>query len=328
MSIFDTSSIRGFNYAPSYASCGLEIWQQYDPDLISRELSISKGHFPSMNAIRLWLDWEAFKRDEGRFRDNFEHALTTATKLGVSVMPVLFNRWHSTSLDFGGVYVDHFLPGHRSPFNDDAYDRYLRDIAGAHRDDERILAWDLCNEPFFYNDPSVMVSEVIEAELRWLTDLAERLRSLGVRAPITIGIHPMHGKAGLEQVEPICDVLSIHPYYNPFASPNEVAVPVTVEGFVALLDDYVAVSEASGKPLIASECCLGSLDDSERVRVIEATLRHLSDRGIGWLIHLLYHSRVADGHRPEHGPIGPPGYMAFVELDGSVRPGHEIFNDF
>ena len=33
-------------------------------------------------------------------------------------------------------------------------------------------------------------------------------------------------------------------------------------------------------------------------------------------------------HRPEDGPLGKAGYMAFIEADGSLRPGHGVFNEF
>ena len=48
----------------------------------------------------------------------------------------------------------------------------------------------------------------------------------------------------------------------------------------------------------------------------------------GFLAHLLHHTLVADGHRPEYGPISEAGYMAFIEAEGSLRPHHEVFNEF
>jgi len=35
-----------------------------------------------------------------------------------------------------------------------------------------------------------------------------------------------------------------------------------------------------------------------------------------------------DAHRPEFGPLGPPGNLSFIEADGSLRSGHEVFNEF
>ena len=62
-------------------------------------------------------------------------------------------------------------------------------------------------------------------------------------------------------------------------------------------------------------------------RSFEKTLSG-GDRGVGWLVYLLHHSLIADAHRPEFGPVGFPGYLGFIEADGSLRAGHDVFNDF
>ena len=61
---------------------------------------------------------------------------------------------------------------------------------------------------------------------------------------------------------------------------------------------------------------------------LQFTLGELKKRGIGFIAHLLYHTLVADGHRPEYGPISVAGYMAFIEANGSLRPYHKIFNEY
>jgi hypothetical protein len=82
------------------------------------------------------------------------------------------------------------------------------------------------------------------------------------------------------------------------------------------------------KPLLATETCWGALDDGKRVEIIRYTLAQLKKRRIGWLVYLLHHSLIADAHRPEFGPVSAPGNLAFIEADGSLRPGHEVFNEF
>lgn len=61
------AEINGFNYQPSYGSSGLEIWQQFDASIVDKELGRGKKYFPGMNAIRLWLSWDAFVREQQRF---------------------------------------------------------------------------------------------------------------------------------------------------------------------------------------------------------------------------------------------------------------------
>src|SRR5271157_4774671 len=83
-----------------------------------------------------------------------------------------------------------------------------------------------------------------------------------------------------------------------------------------------------GKPILATECCWGSLDDKVRVESVRYTLTQLKKRDVGWLVYLLHHSPIADAHRPEFGPVGFPGYLGFIEADDTLRPGHDVFNGF
>ena len=149
----DWSKVHGFNYQPSYGSSGFELWQRFDPEVIDRELALGRKYFPGMNALRWWLSWDAFQRNPRRFAERFETALALAGKHGAVVMPVLFNRWHDAVLDYGGIYIDHFLPGTSWVQASGMFDAYMDRIVGGHKDDPRILAWDLCNEPYSYGCP-------------------------------------------------------------------------------------------------------------------------------------------------------------------------------
>ena len=315
----DWSTVRGFNYQPSYGSSGIELWQRFDAGVIDRELGLGMKYFPSMNAIRLWLSWDSFLRNPKRFAGNLEQALVIAEKYGLVVMPVLFNRWHDAVLDYGGIYIDHFLPKVSWVQKRKMFDPYLETIVGGHKDDSRILAWDLCNEPYSYSCPREEIPQIVQAETSWLQGLYDRCKALGAKSPITVGIHP---GVPLEMVTKLDDVVSIHPYWVHNDS------NARKETYEKKLDDAVAFARRAGKSIVASECCWGSLDDKVRVESIRYTLTQLKKRGIGWLVYLLHHSLIADAHRPESGPVGFPGYLGFIEADGSLRLGHEVFNHF
>lgn len=320
----DWPNIRGFNYQPSYGSSGLELWQKFDATIIKTELARGKKYFPKMNALRWWQSWDAFKRDPQRYTANFAVTLDLAAQAGCKVVPVLFNRWHDSVLDYGGIYIDHFLPRVSWVQRSKMFDTYLEALVGAHATDDRILAWDLCNEPFSYSRPPEEIPDIAKAEFAWLKGIHAGCKQLGVKVPITVGIHPIHGRKGIEQIEPISDVLSIHPYWVPKQDKPDGGKA----DYEKLLDDYVAFSAQVQKPLLASETCWGELDDGKRVGIIRYTLTQLKQRNIGWLVYLLHHSLIADAHRPEFGPLGSPGNLAFIEADGSLRPGHSVFNEF
>jgi endo-1,4-beta-mannosidase len=318
----DYSQIKGFNYQPSWGSSGFEIWRNFDPERMGHEIALGKAYFPGMNAIRLWLTHDAWVRNPKRFEAAFDRALGIAAGRGLRVMPVLFNRWHDGALDYGGIYIDHFLKDISWVQNFDQPGDFATAIVSAHAADPRILAWDLCNEPFSYNCPPQAIPDIVVAEYAWLECMYAIVKRCRAQAPVTVGIHPGHGLDGIRQVEPISDILSIHPYWtwdSPFQSKD---------AYEKSLDDYVGFASQVGKPLVATETCWGATDDTKRVAIIRYTLGELKKRGIGWLVYLLHHSLVADAHRAEFGPLSAPGNLAFIEADGSLRPGHAAFNEF
>ncbi len=314
------AQIKGFNYQPSWGSTGFEIWRHFDSERMGHELSLGKLYFPGMNAIRLWLSHDAWVRNPRKFEAAFDTALSIADTHALAVMPVLFNRWHDPTLDYGGIYIDHFLPKVSWVQGKDQPAAFAEAIIGAHAADARILAWDICNEPFAYSCPPGDIPDILAAEYAWLASIYGIAKQCGAQAPMTVGIHAGHGLDGIRQIEPISDILSIHPYWtNP---------PHNKGAHEKLLDAYVQFAGNVGKPLIATETCWGATEDTKRVEIIRYTLQELKQRSIGWLAYLLHHSLIADAHRIEFGPLSGPGNLAFIEADGSLRPGHEVFNEF
>jgi len=320
--VMDYEKVRGFNYQPSYGSSGFELWQKFDAATLEAELGQGKKYFPHMSAIRLWLSWDSFVRNPERFARHFDQVLAIAAQYGLVVMPVLFNRWHDLALDYGGIYMDHFLLRVSWVRSISIFEPYLQAVVGGHAADSRVFAWDLCNEPFFYSCPPAEIPEIVSAEYTWLESLYKACKRLGAQAPITVGIHPGHGLAGIQQIEPLSDILSIHPYWTADSPLHD------KRAYERSLDDYVAFATRVGKPLLATETCWGALDDAKRVAIIRYTLGELEKRHIGWLVYLLHHSLIADAHRPEYGPVSAPGNLSFIEADGLLRPGHEVFNEF
>jgi hypothetical protein len=58
------------------------------------------------------------------------------------------------------------------------------------------------------------------------------------------------------------------------------------------------------------------------------TLGELRKREIGFVVHALQHSLVADLHYAEYGPVGLPEVLHFVNPAGSLRRGHKAWNEF
>ncbi len=322
----DVQSIRGFNYQPGYAYIGADIWRRFDAETFERELGRGKKHFPKMNGLRLWLAWEVYgagsEAEREGFLDDLDAALDTADGYDLVVMPVLFNRWHAGAPDWGGVYLDHFLPkaGWAGEQFRERYEHYIRALMERFGADPRIFAWDLCNEPFSYTfgGPPNPQFDLPKHELAWLETVYDLCKEAGAEAPLSVGF--CAGSKDLGRYEHLSDILNFHWYWR--------GDPATRDDFLRELDACVEIRERTGKPLISTEACWGSLDNARRVEIIEVHLGALNERDIGWLVYALQHSYVADLHWPEYGRVGNPGTLHCVEPDGSLRDGHEVINHF
>ncbi|MCP4641807.1 MAG: cellulase family glycosylhydrolase [bacterium] len=312
----DYSRVRGFNYQPSYGSHGLEVWgDAFDVDVFRREILQGKEHFPGINTIRLWLSYDAFVRYPAEAPGRFHAVIDLADELGVRFVPTLFNGWHSCP-DFGGISVEmigYWGAGERFA---EFFNPYIDSLVKPHLDDERILLWDLCNEPFNSCRSDTSTNTILE----WLKRVHAHCKECGATAPIGVGSVPNMGS--VKMLEPISDVITFHPYYawNAWVK--------TPDQYAAFVDEVVAFGKLVNKPLLVTETGWGALEDKKRSEVLAVELGTLSERNIGFVVHLLHHTLVADGHRPEYGPMSGAGYMAFVEKDGSLRPHHDIFNEY
>lgn len=197
-------------------------------------------------------------------------------------------------------------------------------MAASFRGDERILAWDLCNEPFNSVWFTPENARWIEGEQDWLREIHDTVKEADPSVPVGISPHP--DPACWPLVEPLSDVLMCHPYFSPSEDAiDDPALRAGYEDSVKVLAEFAA---KSGKPLLAAETCWGALQDEKRAEIVRFTMEILSKYRIGILTHALYYSKVADLHNPEDGFVGIPGNLAFINKDGSLRAGHEIFNAF
>ena len=298
--------IRGFNYQPSYEATGYSIWSQFRPDKFKTELGLGKKFFPKINTVRYWLSFDAFAVDQSGFAQNFDTALTIAHDFGLKVIPTLFNNWHSIP-GFGGIseemlrywFINYGKNGEAANY---VFRPYLEKVVGDHASDNRILLWDLCNEPHNSGD--------IKITMDWLSHSYWFCKKLGASQPVSVSVQG--GQEQLLKVEPVSDLFLIHPY---FSTPE----------ILAETSDFARQRK---KGVLATECCWGSLDDAERVQIVVSDCGNLSRAGIGFMPHALHESLVGDLHRAQFGVLSSASSMHFIAMDGSLRHGHEVFNDF
>ena len=314
----EAAQVRGFNYHPSYSTGSMEDWLLFDREVWKRELANGKEKFPKMNTIRIWLSWNAYCRMGNRFVEAVREVFEICRELDLYVIPCLFNRWHDSKVDCDGIYIDHFFPEsswllkYGDPFTD-----YIDALAEAFKTEERILVWDVCNEPFAYNSAAFEIREIVQKyELAWLHRMADRLRAGGVTQPLGIG---SIGRVPMETFGDICDVYLTHLYY----------VGGDIGPYEAKVKRFALEAQQHDKPLICSECCWGSLDDEQRGVLIRRSLEVLCKYGVGIVAHALQYCGCADLHDPCDGRVSPEiGNLCFIRKDGSMRKFHDVYNEF
>ncbi len=297
----DWSKLCGFNYMPSYSAHLQYTWTHFQPEVWEREVPWAL-RFGS-NCLRLWLDWSAFLAVGDAKLDALDRALCILDANGLKAMPVLFNRWTDQLYPAGGVPNEVLL---RADYGFRAFRPYVEALADRFGKDERILCWDLCNEP---QAPWEAV-DVNLKEFAWLAWASNQLRQRATQ-PITIGTMFTDN---VRLYAPLVDVISFHPYTRKLGE-----MTVQCEAHLAIAAEY-------GKPLIATECCVGSLDDYERGLLAKDSIETLERFGIGWQAWQMVSGRFVTGsrERTDCNATRPwEGYMPFVLLDGTTRPYHE-----
>jgi hypothetical protein len=319
--------IVGFNYQPTWGATGTEIWlDKFDEKKYRAEMVRGKELFPLMNTVRLWLSWGAWKKEPDVYIANLRCAFQICRELDLLMIPTLFTVWKGRPR-FDPLYEDYI----KVPFGQ--FEQYIAATISACPGN--VLTWDWCNEPF----PFHVYSE-------WLTRVASFIRREFPGNRTTIGESGVYNsEKELRTLFDICDLWSIHPY-DVFISKRIMAGRETglvdakalnqgnIEQkkleYLAAVGKHLRIWQSLGlkKPIVASECCWGSMDDEVRSLIVEGTLEGLVKLGVGFLPHALHTSPVADLHPPELGPVLDAGYMAFIRQDGSLRPGHDIFNKY
>ena len=149
----------GANYTPATAINQLEMWQAdtFDPKRIDLELGWAESI--GMNTMRVFLHDLLWQQDEAGFRKRMDTFLTIAAKHHVRPLFVLFDSCWDPNPKLGkqhaptpGIHNSGWVqsPGVkalRDPAQYPRLEKYVKGVVGAFAKDQRILGWDLWNEP-------------------------------------------------------------------------------------------------------------------------------------------------------------------------------------
>ncbi|MGC2477282.1 MAG: 1,4-beta-xylanase, partial [Candidatus Sulfotelmatobacter sp.] len=149
----------GANYIPKSAINELEMWQQdtFDPTEIDVELGWAESI--GMNTMRVFLHDLLWQQDSVGFQKRIDQFLTIASRHHIRPLFVLFDSCWDPKPRLGhqhaprpGVHNSGWVqsPGAKAladPAQVPRLKAYVQGVVGAFAKDERILGWDIWNEP-------------------------------------------------------------------------------------------------------------------------------------------------------------------------------------
>ena len=245
----------GSNYTPASAINQLEMWQAttWDPERIDRELGWAQAI--GMNTMRVFLHDQLWEQDPDGFKRRIDQFLTIAQRHGIKPLFVMFDSCWDPDPKLGpqhppvpGVHNSAWvqspgLPGLRDKGHYARYRSYVQGVIGAFAKDNRIIGWDLWNEP---DNPADQYKgqEGKEPLVRaLLAQVYTWARSADPTQPLTSGVWWHDDWATAAKLTPMeklqlgqSDVISFHDY----------SWPETFEARVKQLLPY-------GRPILCTE---------------------------------------------------------------------------
>ncbi len=225
----------GANFNPATAINELEMWQaeSFDPKRIDLELGWAEKI--GMNTMRVYLHDLLWKQDSVGFTKRLNEFLTIADKHQIKPIFVLFDSCWDPYPALGrqreprpGIHNSGWVqsPGAvalSDPSQHPRLETYVKGLVGAFKNDKRILAWDIWNEPDNTNGSSYGSSEPVnKVELvnKLLPQAFRWARSANPSQPLTSGVWKgdYSSDAKLDATQRIqlenSDIITFHNYDN------------------------------------------------------------------------------------------------------------------
>ncbi len=226
----------GPNYTPATAINQLEMWQEdtFDPETIDKELGWAADL--GMNTARVYLHDLPYEQDSAGFIARIEHFLRLADQHGIRPLFVFFDScWdpfpvagkqrapkpHVHNSGWVQSPGQHVLQDSRQY---PRLERYVKGVISHFAEDDRILGWDVWNEPDNMTGPSYEAVE-IKDKVAFVLPLLEQAfawaRSANPSQPLTSGIWAGDWSTheGLKPIEKLqieqSDIISFHNYDKP-----------------------------------------------------------------------------------------------------------------
>ena len=259
---------------------------------MSRADVLKKAHDVGLNSVRFWVRGETAEEQIAHIRQMIDEA----DRYGMTVSPVL-------------NYVKERFARNRGnqPMKD--YERVTRAVVREFADEERIVFWDLWNEPR-YEDNAVTYEQmdIIEQMVAWCRkeNLSQPITSSIIWATVKEGSKPLKRMA---EVEGMMDIHNFH-YYN-----------CALDFGKHVYDMMDLLQAISPRPMVATEC-LTRTNGSGIARTFDAFSRYKVNFYI-WGLYVNDRNWEARWERSTYDPYDPM-FHNILYSDGDAYDAREI----
>ena len=284
---------------------------------MSQEDVIAKAASLGLNSVRFWVGGNNVDEQI----DNIERVASMASKYGLTISPVLSIQ--RSSQFFGN-------PDKAQGLKD--AEKAMKAIVTPFKNDDRIILWDIWNEPEFSNKENTLL------EMYWIEQMVYWFREVGLSQPITSSIVWDMGDSAdsdsdlgrrRNEVEAMMDIHNFHDYNC--AEKFGEDVDVTVK----------RLQRISDRPLVCTECLTRINDSGVQRTLAKFALHHVhfyvwglfiseANWTVGWgqsaydPYENIFHNLLwSDGEPIDHREIDWIKDYKFAETVDTIDPGLE-----
>jgi DUF1680 family protein len=153
---YDTSKWVGANYTPAYAANQVEMWHEFKPEIIERELAAAQKQL-GLTTLRVYLHNLVYDAERDLFLARIEEFLKICDRHGIRPGFTFFDDcWNHTNITLkteppvDGRHNGRWAALQDAERKDEClpkFKAYVQDVIRAHREDPRVLWWETYNEP-------------------------------------------------------------------------------------------------------------------------------------------------------------------------------------
>ncbi|SMG56215.1 PA14 domain-containing protein [Paraburkholderia susongensis] len=225
---YDFSKVVGAVYTPSNAVNAIDFWENYDPEIVNRELTYAQTY--GMNTIAVYLHYLVWANDRVAFLSKFENLLKIAARHGIKVSPIFYDDCWNANPQYGpqaapiwGVHNSRWVQSPGTPV-EQAYFQpsasnaavtykqnlasYITDFVAPHRNDPRIIFWETMNEPGCSGNGALQNTRAV-----LMNDARIAILNAGATQPINAP------QVQEDEGSYFSDFYAFHPYGNPYTGP-------------------------------------------------------------------------------------------------------------